>query len=379
MKKKILLLIDWFVPGYKAGGPIQSCVNLIACLKNDYDFFVLTTDTDHNETLPYEGIEPNTWNRQQMPGIPVYYLKKNTFQKKEIFQIIQQVNADFIYLNHLFSPSFVIYPLWLAWRGKINGKIILSPRGALHQSALAEKFYKKGPFIQLLKLSGLIKKIRFHATNDKEANEINQYLPHAEIVIANNLPSAHQEAPEYCKKTSGLVKCIIVSRIVPIKNHLFLLSVLKNVRTNVELSIVGHIEDKNYWEECLKMIATLPPNIKVSYKGSVQNKMLTSLLKEHHLFVLPTTGENFGHSIFEAWLAGRPVLISNNTPWRLLHQDKTGWDISLQSPGLFAEALEEAALWNQQEFEAYAKSSWMFANNFIHNPKNKEDYLKLFS
>jgi len=60
-KKKLLVLVDWFWPGYKAGGPIKSCVNLCAALNKEYDIYVLTTDTDHGETAPYPDIASNQW------------------------------------------------------------------------------------------------------------------------------------------------------------------------------------------------------------------------------------------------------------------------------------------------------------------------------
>ena len=40
-RKKILVAIDWYLPGYKAGGPIRSCASIINCLKDDFDFAVL--------------------------------------------------------------------------------------------------------------------------------------------------------------------------------------------------------------------------------------------------------------------------------------------------------------------------------------------------
>jgi hypothetical protein len=32
-KIKVLVFIDWYLPGYKAGGPIQSVANIISQLK----------------------------------------------------------------------------------------------------------------------------------------------------------------------------------------------------------------------------------------------------------------------------------------------------------------------------------------------------------
>ena len=36
--KKVLICIDWFLPAYKAGGPIQSISNMVNHLKNHIEF-----------------------------------------------------------------------------------------------------------------------------------------------------------------------------------------------------------------------------------------------------------------------------------------------------------------------------------------------------
>ncbi len=172
-----MILVDWYSPGYKAGGPIQSCVNIVNALYHYYDIYVLTSDTDHGETQPYDGIESNKWIKDVFPGINIYYTRKSTLKKKQVHDLINEIEPDFIYLNHMYSPVFVIYPLWLKWRNKITGKIILCPRGALHKGALAVKTYKKLPFLFLFKWLGINKKILFHATNEKEKNEIKNFFP----------------------------------------------------------------------------------------------------------------------------------------------------------------------------------------------------------
>jgi hypothetical protein len=44
---------------------------------------------------------------------------------------------------------------------------------------------------------------------------------------------------------------------------------------------------------------------------------------------MPTTGENFGHIIFQSFSNGIPVIISDQTPWRHLHSKSLGWDLPL--------------------------------------------------
>lgn len=378
-KKKILIVVDWFTPGYKAGGPIQSCKNIAFALKEEYDIYVLTTDTDHGDKEPYDNVEPNKWIINLDPLINVYYAKKSTLSFKQLAKEIDSVEADYIYLNHLFSPYFVLLPLWLRYTGKIQGKVVVCPRGALYDSALSVKRYKKDPFLLLFKWMGLHKKLSFHATNVREKEAIEKYFPGSRILIANNLPKIDQLEYISCDKITGTVKCIFIARIVPIKNLLFLLDILEKVKAMVELTIIGPIEDHAYWEECKKKITQLPTNISVENIGTKQNDQLIAILQEHHLFILPTTGENFGHSIFEAMLSGRPVLISDQTPWLQLKKAKAGWDLPLNNSNEFIKVIEQSAAWNQQQFDEYGEAAWEYAHQFIINPNLIEGYHKLFA
>ncbi len=378
-KQKLLILVDWFTPGYKAGGPIQSCVNLAIALKDYYDINVLTTDTDHGETLPYDNIISNKWIYNPEIGINIYYGRKKTLSLQQLKDEIVNIQADFVYLNHLFSPLFVLFPIWLKFRGKIKGKMIVCPRGALYDSALSLKAYKKKPLLFIYKLLGIHKIVDFHATNEREKLAIIQYFSGSNIIIADNLPNVNQLPIVDLKKEITKLRCIFIARIVPIKNLLFTLKFLEHVKAGVEFTIVGPVENENYWKECQEMIKNMPENIKVNYLGPKSNSELGSLLQQHHLSVLPTTGENFGHSIFESFLSGRPVLISDQTPWLNLAKVNAGWDLPLTQPDKFTEVIESFANFDQQEFDEYAQAAWNYANNFISNPTLISQYKLLFS
>lgn len=378
-KKKILVLVDWFAPGFKAGGPIQSCVNFAFALKKEFSIHVLTTDTDHGETAPYAGIRAGEWTTSLHPDIRVYYLRKAGLSRARLREQIRAVRPDFVYLNHLFSPLFVVYPLWLKYKGWLKAQVVVCPRGALYDSALSVKKWKKTPFLRLFRWMGLHRRVLFHATNEREKAAILHYFPGSRVLIADNLPNMNQPVFVRCPKTSGAVKYIFVARLVAIKNLLFFLRALEKVRATVELTVVGPVEDKAYWEECRVRIAQLPGNISVNYLGARRNDELMPLLQQHHVFVLPTTGENFGHSIFEALLAGRPVLISDQTPWLGLAAGKAGWDLPLADPGDFTRVVEETAAWDQVSFDEWARAAWEYARRFIENPELQRQYIQLFA
>jgi len=379
-KKKILVMVDWFVPGYKAGGPIQSCANFAFAMKDEYAVYVLTTDTDHGESAPYQGIVSGRWTNQLDPDIQVFYLPKATLSAQGVKEQIDAVQPDYIYLNHLFSPLFVVYPLWLKFRGSLKGDIVLCPRGALYDSALSVKRWKKTPYLRLFRWMGMPRRILFHATNGREKEAVLQHFPGSRVLIADNLPNMRQLPFVTFPKQPGSLKCIFIARIVSIKNLLFLLAAMEKAKDiQIELTIVGPVEDNAYWSECSRKIAALPGNVSVNYLGPRRNDELPALLAQHHLFTLPTTGENFGHAIFEAFLAGRPVLISDQTPWLGLAAGRSGWDLPLGDPGAFTRALEEAARWDQQAFDEWAFGAWEHAARFIKNPELHDQYLRLFA
>ena len=96
---------------------------------------------------------------------------------------------------------------------------------------------------------GIHKRILFHATNEREKKAIEHYFPGSEVIIADNLPNPNQPKFISCEKKEGSLKSIFVSRIVSIKNLLFLLGALQNITAAIELTVIGPIEDENYWAD----------------------------------------------------------------------------------------------------------------------------------
>lgn len=379
-KRTLLIIVDWFYPGYRAGGPIQSCTNLVMALRNDYNIKVLTSDTDHLESKPYPDIVSDKWNNDVIEGVSIYYMSAAKRSPGSILTLMKEADAEFIYLNHLFSPLYVIAPLYYKWRNKVRAKFILCPRGALFTGALNIKSYKKKPFLQLYKWLGLEKMVRFHATNEMEKKAILQYYPGAEVFVADNLPKLIQQPLQSIGKAKGNLKLLYIARIHPIKNLKYLLECLRDIQGSIEFVIIGPIEDESYWQECNSIIKSLPGNIQVNYSGAVENHKLDTYFVNSHLFVLPTKGENFGHSIFESFISGRPVLISDLTPWKNLYFKKTGWELPLDANKVeWKDAIREAVDWSQEDFDEFSKASWIFARSFINNPELKASYISMIA
>ena len=113
-RKRILITIDWFLPGFKAGGPIQSCANIIAHLRDEFDFYIITRDTDYCETQSYKGIQSNTWN-EVSENVQVYYFSSDELYVKHLYNVIKAVKPDNAFVNGIYSFYFSIIPLSHGW------------------------------------------------------------------------------------------------------------------------------------------------------------------------------------------------------------------------------------------------------------------------
>ena len=113
--------------------------------------------------------------------------------------------------------------------------------------------------------------------------------------------------------------------------------------------------------------------------GEVPNDEIEQVLIAHDIFALPTKGENFGHAIFESLAAGRPVVISDQTPWQGLSQWKSGWDISLDNPAKFTEVIRQFSSMDQEQLNEWCVGAWQFSKNYIEHSDIKKRYLEVFN
>jgi glycosyltransferase involved in cell wall biosynthesis len=377
--KTILLFADWFEPGYKAGGPIRSCVNFVHQMKERYTTYVFTTDRDLGETAPYTNVEADKWV-EYSKGVKVFYCSPAKLSWAHILQQVKSINPHFIYLNSMYSRFFTIYPLLMRRLGLINSKIILAPRGMLKESAVQFKSGKKKVFLSAFRYMGLHRFIHFHATDKTEVNDVKRYFGvQAQVTLASNFPGAIKDYPGSIVKKKDELSVIFVGRLHPVKNLDFLLRALQLLRENVLLTVVGNAEDGSYVEQCKEIVKGFPPNIQVKFAGEIPNNQLGKIITQHHIFALPTQGENFGHAIFEALAAGKPVLISDQTPWRHLEKAKAGWDIPLQQPEQFTAALQKAVDLDQTEYEVLSRGAWQFVKEFVQQSELQTAYNNIFS
>lgn len=374
-----MIFVDWFFPGFKAGGPIQSCINLIEAFKSEWDIYVVTGDRDLQDKEPYPGIATNTWINFQEKA-RVYYAKDQKLGAGKIKQLVKEVQPDAIYLNGMFSWHFSVLPFIVMGR---RIKTIIAPRGMLQKGALQFKKWKKTIFLAGLRGTGYYRNVFFHATDEQELKDIQQIIPvNAGISLAANFPRMQALNWTSTPKQEGVLRLVFLSRISPKKNLSFVLECLAKIpETNkISLTVAGEVDDEQYWISCKQLINKMPQHITVNYSGPVLNHLLGDFYKDFHVFILPTFGENYGHAIFEALLFGKPVIISNKTPWRHLTNKKIGYDLSLDDPGACITAIEHFSAMPQQLYDEWSKEAMKFASSIqMATDDLKEKYRLLFN
>ena len=291
---------------------------------------------------------------------------------------IQLLDIRLIYLNSMFSENFSIKILVDLFLYDFQGKILLSPRGMLKDSALEKSRLKKYFYLKCAKVMGLYKNVLFHATNDVEKDEIKKVFPKAAVFIVDNLAPAVTTQIDSNDKEVGTINLVFVGRVHPIKNLLFLIDLLKEVNSNIEIIVIGNVEDERYYKGLIHKTKEYPSNITVSFKGALEHKEISSALNESHLFVLPTLGENYGHAIIEALSVGRPVLISDQTPWKNLKEYNAGWELPLSDKQAWIKAIEEAASWDQAEFDKHCEGALAYAKAHSNNEELVKKYVEMF-
>ena len=212
---RVLVFIDWYSPAFKAGGPIRSVRNLLEATSNEHEYYVLAGARDFGEQENLPGVALNEW--QDKGSAQVMYLTPDKMTKAFYREVEQNIKPDFIYLNSLFSKHFTLLPL-MAFKNRPE-KVVLAPRGMLGVESLKIKAGKKKIFLALSRLLNLYKGIRWHVTNELEANLVKQHFgSNSNTHVSANLPFITKDFEYLNKSADDALRILTVGRIVPIKN-----------------------------------------------------------------------------------------------------------------------------------------------------------------
>jgi glycosyltransferase involved in cell wall biosynthesis len=402
----ILVFVGAYLPGYKGGGPIRSICNLVAALGGELDFRIVTLDRDLGEKSPYLDVPTNRWVR--VDPAEVMYVRPGLGGVLRMCELLCSVDRNTVlYVNSFFARRFSILAVVLRWLRLCRPRcLVLAPRGEFSIEALRIKRLRKILYIRISSWFGLYRGLIWHASSSFEAADIARQFPltkHinvagvvagsgaggqkgriSEAITASDIAGGGSLVPrDTWRKVPGKLRVVFVARCSRMKNLSGALRMLEGVSGHVSFDIYGPAEDTEYWGECRGLIASLPPNIEVRYEGEIAHDRVAQVFAEHDLFLFPTLGENFGHVIAEALLAGCPVLTSDRTPWRNLEAAGVGWDIPLSDTERFRFVLQQCVDGDDEWFAALSQRAMEYAAERASDPEiidaNRELFQRAFA
>ena len=306
-RPRILVALDWYLPAYRAGGPIRSISNLIATLGDEFDFRVICGNQDLGQKEPLP-VETSIWHT--VGKAQVMYWPQSHWTATHWQTLLLDLQPDMLYINSLYSGPFGRLPLKVAKTLAIP--TTLAPRGMLGAGALSIKPLRKKAWLWLQRATGHLEHITWHASTQQEAQEIQRWFPRANIHIALNLPVPF--SPLQPSKTGGGIHLLSVGRVHPIKNYRFGLELAQKLSDqghDVTYRIVGPIEDE---AEALHLNAH-SQGVKLEWMGATPPQEIQPHFGWSDLVLVPSFNENFGHAVAEGVAHGKPVLVSDQTAW----------------------------------------------------------------
>jgi len=303
--RKVLIINRFYGYGTSSGGPVFSIRNLLREISTDHKISTFSLSEDFEKTTNISSVNkdfvfPNIENIFEGKGLSFF---SKLYKRYNLIK-----NNDLIYLNSFFdiwfTLSFVLINTLF-----LNKTLVISPRGELMRGALSIHKHRKLIFIFLFKLLNLNRFITFHFTSNDEFIDALLIFPSISYFILPNMVSKPACRSNQVSSRSS-IRVLYLSRITPKKGLLYAIELLSNF-PSISLDIYGAIDDFDYYSKCLALSNST--NIICSYKGHMD---LSNINFNDYVFsILPTHGENFGHSIYDSLSNGLPVVIGASTPW----------------------------------------------------------------
>ncbi|MAW21506.1 MAG: hypothetical protein CMD16_03825 [Flavobacteriales bacterium] len=332
---KICIVSSSFFPATFYGGPISSTWGISRqIVRNGIKVYVSTTNANGKEKLD---IKTNEYIKKE--GVFIKYYREeiiNRFSLSFILGIYSDIKkADVVYIQYLFHYTVLFSLIYSVF---LNKKIILCARGSLSGFTLSNQH-------KLLKLVWLrlfirpfSRKIIWQASSYLEKEDIKRRFPNAIVeVIPDGVDfSSFQNSKiiskedmffRYTSKRVNNLSSIFFSmgRLHEIKGFDVLIdafSLYLNKDQAAKLIIAGG--DDGFRSKLESQIEDLRVQESVFLIGEVSFDDKKVLLNNCDYFTLASRFESFGIVIAEALSCGKPIILSNKTPWHDLEENKCG-------------------------------------------------------
>lgn len=379
--QKVLIIIPFYFPGYRVGGPQRTIENVVDFFSDSSDIYIYTKNHDMGDDTPYD-VETNKWVKHK--GAKIMYVPDAEYYGKTFEKMY--MDFDIIYSCSLFSRNSIHLMILHKKKKCLDKKVYIAPMGVLDKGAFSSKKIKKKVFVNFCNLLGLFENIIWSFTSNNEKDNAIKVLGEKSVskfVIAEDLPRKI-DFDKYMtiRKQMGTdvpLRICFISRICPKKNLTYALDILHHdYGRKIIFDIYGIIENSDYYKKCENMISNMTNTVKVNYCNQLDPSSVVDTFSKYDLFLFPTKGENFGHVIYEALAAGCIPVISDRTPWDDLEEMHCGAVRRLEDKNSFISAIEQYVNMSNEELMVCKKNAIAYAEQKLITSVQNSGYKKVF-
>ena len=384
---RICLISSSFYPATFYGGPIFATWGLSKKLaEKGTEIYVSSTNANGGSSLD---IRTNIFLRKEKNIFVKYYYEeiRNMFSFAFLFGVWYDIKkADVLYIQYLFHYTVLISLLFSLIQRK---KIIVCPRGSFSYFTLSNRFVSLKDFWIRYLIKPFCKQVVWQASSYLEKRDIRRNLPDANVIIINDgvdFSSFQQfkniNKQELLKRYTNIqfkeVSHIFFSmgRLHSIKCFSVLIeafSLLVEKDLNAKLLIAGGNDGEE--GRLRQQIIDLNLQHSVFLIGSVDFEDKKNLLNNSDYFSLASEFESFGIVVAEALSCGKPIILSNKTPWRDLEKNKCGIFVNNDRHSFYNGFLAVVnKKYDSDLIKDYVKSNYdwsIIADEFLSNIKNR--------
>lgn len=223
--------------------------------------------------------------------------------------------------NHSLWMMPNVYPGWTA--GGYRLPYVVSPRGTFTEYAMATGSKVKRLFWPLVQRPALAAVTCFHATSEAECGDIRRMGYRQPVaVLPNGIDEVDYEAPS----DKPMRTLLYLGRLHPEKGVETLLAAWARVQAEHpawQLRIVG--PGRPAYVEKVRRLAGELGLSRCEFADAAYGDAKWAAYRDADAYVLPSPSENFGMTVAEALVAGRPAIATRGAPWQGLEQEAAGW------------------------------------------------------
>jgi glycosyltransferase involved in cell wall biosynthesis len=293
--------------------------------------------------------------------------------RRAVGQALHDGHVDVLHDHGVWLPSNRMAARASAALGVVR---VVSPRGMLSPWSMAHRGGKKRLAWQLYQRRDLATAAGFHATSEKEAEEIRSLGFRQPIAVVPNGIATPERSPG-ASRTGAPRVALFLSRLHPKKGVLELLRAWSQVPRPAWVLWLAGPDGNGYRHDLEAEIAGLGLQSTVSLLGSVRDEDKWDLYARASLFVLPSWDENFGIVVAEALASGLPVIATTATPWAIVEQVRAGWFVPPGVDGV-RRALEAACALPPETLVAMGARGRIWAESALGWPNAAQQMLRFY-